>query len=469
MRGTGSDVSSQVPNSGADAGRGSALALVGADSFVPLVTGNQVRHVNLDYAASTPALLAVRDAVNEFLPWYSSVHRGTGYKSRVASVAYEDARAAVAAFVRARPGDVVIFTRNTTDSINLLAHSLPASAGVVMFMSEHHANLLPWRRRGITFHQLQVPRSSSEVLEVLDTFLRRHTVDLVAITAASNVTGEVWPVKEVVRLCHERSARVFVDAAQLAPHAPISLCDLDADYIAFSGHKLYAPFGCGALIGRRDWLQEQEPFLRGGGAVDFVTGDDVLWTSLPARQEAGSPNVVGAIALGTACRVLDTYGMRNIETEEAELARYAEERLGSIAGLRQYDLWQGARRLGILTFNLQNVRHSLLAAALSAEYGISVRHGCFCAHPLLASLLGVDDQTSHHLRTQVKDGVKAALPGAVRMSMGLATTCDDIESLTSAITEISEAGLRWQYRLDPASGDFEADPDPRGWPQLHRQ
>lgn len=447
--------------------RRDAPALVGAESFVPLVTGNDVRHVNLDYAASTPPLVAVQEAVNDFLPWYSSVHRGTGYKSRVASAAYEEARATVAAFVQARDDDVTIFTRNTTDSINLLAHCLPEAAHVAMFGSEHHANLLPWRRKGITTHQLPVPSSASAALEMLQTVLPERRIDLVAITAASNVTGEVWPVYDVVRLSHEWGARVFVDAAQLAPHAPISLRDLDADYVALSGHKLYAPFGSGVLIGRSDWLNEHEPFLRGGGAVDFVTRDDVLWTSLPARQEAGSPNVVGAVALATACRVLGEYGMQNVELEEARLAAYARQRLETVANLRRYEQWElGASRLGIVTFNLCQYRHSLLAAALGAEYGISVRHGCFCAHPLLASLLGVDEQMSERIRTEVKCARKDALPGAVRMSIGLATTSDDIESLITALTAISESGPRWQYRLDDATGDFEADPDPRRMPQL---
>ena len=237
------------------------VRLVGADTEVPLVTGGTRRYVNLDYAASAPALQAVHDAVEELLRWYSSVHRGAGFKSRASTAAYEGARESIRRFVNARDDDAVIITRNTTDSINLLAGTLPEGTHVVAFAGEHHANLLPWKRIGVRY--LPVPETPAEMLEQLETTLRDlpHCEDphLVAATGASNVTGEIWPVAEIARVAHQYGARLLVDAAQLAPHAPIDMQRDGIDYLALSGHKLYAPYGAGALIGERDWLSAGDP------------------------------------------------------------------------------------------------------------------------------------------------------------------------------------------------------------------
>src|SRR5918999_1913302 len=250
------------------------LRLVGADVEVPLVSGEWRRYVNLDYAASAPALVGVKQAVDELLDWYSSVHRGAGFKSRVSTAAYEGARESVRRFVGARGDDAVVITRNTTDAINLLAGTLPEATHVVAFAGEHHANLLPWKRcAGARF--LPVPETPEEMLARLEEALRSlppcDDPHLVAITGASNVTGERWPLAEVATVAHANGARLLVDAAQLAPHAPIGMTRDQIDYLALSGHKLYAPFGAGALIGRPDWLSAGDPFLRGGGAVQIVT------------------------------------------------------------------------------------------------------------------------------------------------------------------------------------------------------
>ena len=254
------------------------LPLVGADLVVPLVTGERVRYVNLDCAASAPCLRSVHEAVTALLPWYSSVHRGAGFASVVMTDAYDEAREVVAEHLGARADDTVIFTRNTTDSLNLLASALPDDTTVVSFASEHHANLLPWRR-GTSVH-LPVPRSPEEALARVDDALRAATTRhrLLAVTGASNVTGEIWPLAELTAIAHRHGARIAVDAAQLAPHRPIDIAALDADYLALSGHKLYAPFGAGVLVGRSDWLDAAEPYLAGGGAVRRVTIDHTEWT-----------------------------------------------------------------------------------------------------------------------------------------------------------------------------------------------
>ena len=445
------------------------LRLVGADTVVPLVTGGTRRYVNFDYAASAPALQSVHDAVEELLGWYSSVHRGAGFKSRASTAAYEGARESIRRFVNGRASDAVIITRNTTDSINLLAGTLPEGTHVVAFAGEHHANLLPWKRIGVRY--LPVPESPAEMLAALENTLRElpHCEDphLVAATGASNVTGEIWPLAEIARVAHENGARLLVDGAQLAPHAPIDMQRDGIDYLALSGHKLYAPYGAGALIGERDWLSAGDPFLRGGGAVKLVTIDETLWAELPDRQEAGSPNVIGAVALGVACDTLAQAGMDRLAAEEIELLDYARERLAEVGGFQHYRVWAAEHpRVGLLTFNLGEMPYDLLAAVLSAEHGIGIRHGCFCAHPLMARLLRVDDGEMHRLLDQAREGRHERLPGAARMSLGLGSTRADIDTFADALRAIAADGPQWTYVVNQSTDEYEPDPDPRPLPSL---
>ena len=424
------------------------LPVLGADLTVPLVTGEQVAYVNLDYAASAPCLRSVHDAVATLLPWYSSVHRGAGFASTVTTEIYAAARVAVATFVGARADDTVVFTRNTTDALNLLAAALPADTTVVTFASEHHANLLPWRRGRHV--QLPVPRSIDEALARAEAALAalpsRHR--LLAVTGASNVTGEVWPLAPLARLAHRHGARFAVDAAQLAPHRAIDLAALDADYLALSGHKLYAPFGGGALIGRADWLDAAEPYLAGGGAVRSVTLDDTEWADGHARHEAGTPNVVGAAALAAACGALGRVGMERIAAHEAALLEQLTRGLAARPGVDILSMWEPpGERIGMVSFNAPGWHHGALAAALSAEHGVGVRNGAFCAHPLLLSLS------------------PASLPGAVRASFGAGTSAADIQRFLDATTELLAHGARWSYRFD--AGRYVPAPDPRPRPRLH--
>ncbi len=447
-----------------------SLRLVGADTVVPLVTGEQRRYVNLDYAASAPALVEVADAVARTLEWYSSVHRGAGFKSRAATAAYEGARESVQRFFGAREDDAVIFTRNTTDAINLLAGTLPEGTHVVAFAGEHHANLLPWKRCGGA-RFLNIPESPADALQQLDDVLPTlppcEDPHLVAVTGASNVTGEIWPVREIAELAHRHGARLLVDAAQLAPHAPIDMARDGIDFLAMSGHKLYAPYGAGVLIGERDWLSAGDPFLRGGGAVKLVTVEETVWAELPDRQEAGSPNVIGAVALGVACDTLAAAGMDRVAAEEQELLALAHERFGRIPGFVRYGIWEPRHpRVGLVTFNLQPYPHDLLAAVLSAEHGIGVRHGCFCAHPLMIRLLQVDDATTAQLMDATRGGGHPRLPGAARMSFGLGTTADDIETAAVALESIAADGPQWTYDVDERTAEHEPDPDPRPLPDL---
>ena len=430
--------------------------LLGQDTEVPCVDGRMRRYVNLDYAASAPALADVWAAVEAFMPWYSSVHRGSGVKSQVATEAFEGARDVVAQFTGAGASDTVVFVRNTTEAINVLASALPSGARVLSSPVEHHANMLPWRRHDVRL--LPFTDSADELCDATERALReaRPRIDLVAVTGASNVTGEVWPLARLAAIAHEHGARLFADAAQLAPHRAIDMAASGIDFLALSGHKLYAPFGAGALIGDAAMLGDGAPLLHGGGAIELVTLDDVVWAGAPERHEAGSPNVVGVVALAAACRSLLSLGMDAVAEHERLLADRLRNGLAEVPGLELLALWEGAGvdRVGVASFNLDGYRHPLLAAILSAEHAIGVRHGCFCAHPLIARLLGTTDAEVGRLAGELRAGRRPALPGAVRASIGLGTTADDIELLLDALDEIAVSGPRERYEHEPEHDEY---------------
>jgi selenocysteine lyase/cysteine desulfurase len=369
--------------------------------------------------------------------------------------------------------DIAIFCRNTTEAINQLAFRLGLASDdvVVTTVVEHHANLLPWGRVATRRYVECTPTgtfSVEAVCEALDAGTEPPA--LLAVTAASNVTGWLPPIDAIIDAAHRRGVRVVVDAAQLAPHRPLPAT---ADFVAFSGHKLYAPFGSGALIGPRAQFETGEPFLAGGGAVDLVGLDEVVWTAPPDREEAGSPNVVGAVALEAAVRALDTVGWQAVAAHEEALVRKMADGLGAIAGVRllgplgaERDVPEPAvvETLPVATFTVEGMHHALVAARLSAEYGVAVRHGCFCAHPYVIRLLGVPEQVVHEYRDEVLRGDHRNVPGAVRASAGLGTSGQDIETLVQAVAELAGGSPPpVPYEQDPASGDFFPVTDQWGW------
>ncbi|MEV0167462.1 aminotransferase class V-fold PLP-dependent enzyme [Nonomuraea fuscirosea] len=402
-------------------------AVLGADLEVPVKGGRLVGYANLDYAASAPCLEPVSAAVTAALPAYSSVHRGAGYASQLTTARYEQARHTVRAFVGARPDDSVIFTRNTTDATNLLAGCLPEGTTTVVFDTEHHASLLPWRHAV----RLAPPAFPGEAVRAADEALAAiEGPKLLVVTAASNVTGELWPIAALAHIAHRHGARILVDAAQLVPHRRLNLTALDLDYVAFSGHKLYAPFGAGALVGRRDWLAEGEPYLKGGGAVRSV-GESVEWHDDPEpRHEAGTPNVLGAIALAAACDALTATGWTALVREEERLIARLRSGLASIDGVRELSLWGDDHpRVGIVSFTVAGYSAREVAEALSGEYGIGVRDGKFCAHPFVRHLLGTSGGAS--------DGDCMDDTGsAVRASIGIGSTQEHVDRLIEAVRDL---------------------------------
>jgi selenocysteine lyase/cysteine desulfurase len=420
-------------------GRFPLLPLVGAQTRVPLAPSGTARYVDLDSAASTRALAAVADRVTQVLPSYASVHRGAGHLSQVSTALYESARDTVARFVGARADDVCVVTRNTTDALTLLAGAVPAGGAVLVLDCEHHADLLPWQRRGpVTV--LPTPATATGTLRALSAELARAPYALVAVTGASNVTGESLPLDAVVQLASAAGARVLVDGAQLVPHRRFSLTDSGADYVAFSGHKTYAPFGAGALVGRRDWLDAAPAHLPGGGAVREVAVDLTTWAAAPHRHEGGSPNVLGAVALAAACDALSALPAGALAEHERALRERLVAGLGAVSGVRLLRIWpDSGEPTGVVSFTVAGVDPGLVAAYLSAEHGIGVRDGRFCAHPLLARL-GVPE-------------------GALRASVGVGSTWDDVDALVAAVADFVASGPELAY--SQVAGRWQPVDDPR--------
>ncbi|MGH2480875.1 MAG: aminotransferase class V-fold PLP-dependent enzyme, partial [Ktedonobacteraceae bacterium] len=363
----------------------------------------------------------------------------------------------------------VVFVRNTTEARNLLAHRVPLEPGECILTSrlEHHSNLLPWYQR--SYEVIELTPDGRIDLEDLERRLAAHAgkVRLVSVSAASNVTGVLTNVHAVARLAHAHGALVAADIAQLAPHRPFAMGTLDdperVDIVAFSGHKLYAPYGSGVLVIPHTLFAEGEPMLVGGGSACLVTRDGIVWASeSDHREEAGSPNVIGAIALAAALQELMCYGMERVAAHERQLTRHAIRQLRQIPGLVSYgpswqDFLDGKEdRLGVFAFNLPGHSYAEVAAILAYEWGIGVRSGCFCAHQYVAHLLGISEADSQEASERLVTGLPVDLPGMVRASLGLTNGRADVDRLVEGLRAIVRGEVRATY-LTSESGDLEPD------------
>ncbi|MDQ7065756.1 MAG: aminotransferase class V-fold PLP-dependent enzyme [candidate division KSB1 bacterium] len=437
---------------------------VGQDLEVPLLDGTYRRYINFDNAASTPVLEPVWQGVQKFMQWYSSIHRGAGFKSQLSTWAYEKSREVLCDFLGADASErVVIFGRHTTDAINKLANRYPFQQGDVLITTimEHHANDLPWRGKA-EIVRIKSDEKSPIRPEVLEQALKENQgrCKLVAITGASNVTGLINPIYELAKVTHRYGAEIMVDAAQLAPHRQIHMGrrgDEEAiDYLVLSAHKMYAPFGAGAIVGWPDIFELGAPDYVGGGAVKFVAEDEVLWKEPPDKEEAGSPNVVGVVALSLAANTLQKIGMEAVAEHEARLAARLLDGLTAIPEIELVGphFYDKNLRVGVIVFNLKGMHHSKTAAILSCEFGIAVRNGCFCAHPYLKYLLKYSEEEARNLREKIRNNEDVELPGAVRASFGIYNTLDEVDYFLEAIAKIARGDYSGEYIKDPEHGDY---------------
>jgi cysteine desulfurase/selenocysteine lyase len=439
--------------------------IVGLDKKVPILDGTTRTYINFDNAASTPMLSPVLRKVSQFLEWYSSVHRGTGFKSQLSSQIYDQVHEIVADFVGAnKESNTVILVKNTTEAINKLARTFPFEEGDIVLTSlmEHHSNDLPWRKAAKVIH---IPVKSSGELDEsqFDLLLQKYAgrVKLVTIAGASNVTGYINPIHRLAEKSHAVGAKILIDAAQLIAHRKIEMLPDDhpahLDFLAFSAHKMYAPLGSGALIGGKDYFLAKDPESVGGGTVKFVGLKTVRWTDLPDREEPGSPNTVGAVALAEAIACLTQIKVENIAAHESSLVRYLQKKMDDIPDVILYDSADQSsseEKVGVIPFEIEGVSHNLVAAILSYEAGIGVRNGCFCAHPYLLNLMNVSRKDIVKFRNQIDQGIRVNVPGLVRISFGCYNNFQEIDRLIDALEMITSRKWKGKYLQEISSGEF---------------
>ena len=441
------------------------MQVIGSSHQVPLLNGESVAQIFLDNAASTKPFREVNDFIQEISPYYSNIHRGTGFDSTFCTQRYEEAREIIGNFVGWHPQkDVVIPVRNTTEGLNLIANTINFQPGdrVVTTISEHHSNDLPWRNQAQVDY-LSVDRQGRINLAELENLLIQAggKVKVVCVTGASNVTGTIIPVNQVAAIAHRYHALIVVDGAQLIPHRRFNLKphhDLrHIDFLVFSGHKMNCPFGIGIVVGRKDLFQKSPPYQVGGGTVQSVSRDRVIWAETPHKQEAGTPNILGMLALARTIQVMEKIGMENIEAHEQQLTASILQGFSLIPQIEVLGLSDPqavSERVGVISFNVRGVHYALVSAILAYEWGIAVRHGCFCAQPLIKRLLNVTPEQEQELEQRIFQGNRENIPGAVRVSLGIHNTLAEVARLTEAITTIANKQWQGEYRENLVLGEF---------------
>ena len=381
--------------------------------------------VYLDNAATTQKPLCVLDAMREeYLNVNANVHRGVHYLSQKATDLHEAAREKVRQFIHAAKTEEIIFTRGTTEAINLVAASFCASQmkegdEVLVTEMEHHSNIVPWQlqaqQRGIIVRHLPMTDDGRLVsCDDIAPFLTERT-KLVSITHVSNVLGTINPVADIIRMAHERGIPVMVDGAQSAPHMAIDVQNMDCDFYAFSGHKMYGPTGVGVLYGKEEWLDKLPPYQGGGEMIDKVTWEKTTFERLPFKFEAGTPDYVATHGLATAIDYIHSIGIENIQQHEQELTRYCMEQLESIEGMRIYGPQQAIHKDAVVSFNVGAIHH--LDLGTLDRLGIAVRTGHHCAQPLMDRL---------------------GIQGTVRASFALYNTKEEVDILVAGIRRVSK-------------------------------
>jgi len=419
-------------------------SVLGVETKIPLASGHYVTAINFDNAATTPPLISVMNGIVNFAPWYSSIHRGKGFKSRLSSNTYEEGRQIIYDFIKAdKAKDTVIFTKNTTESINIIAYRFAQENGESVILStdmEYLANDLPWRDK-FTVEYVSIDGVGKLSLNDLEDKLIKHKgkVALVTVTGASNVTGYINPIYKIAQIAHKYGAKILVDGAQLVPHVSFDMKPHGSlehiDYLAFSSHKMYAPFGVGVLVGPKETFEKGEPTYKGGGDVRLVSRNFIEWADSPSKDEAGTPNIMGVNALIDSVKTLKLVGLDAIHEYENSLIHYAISELKNIPGidLYCYDKKED-ERVALISFTMKGIPHSLLAEIISREGGIAVRDGLFCSHLYVEKMLNLSENDLDHYRTHHN----VLIPGMVRISFGLYNNFDEINKLIELLYKISK-------------------------------
>jgi len=427
-------------------------SFIGRDTEYPTVDGKRGPRIYLDSAASTLMMAPAYDVGHEFLEHYASTHSDLHYAARGASQAFEWAHQRVLEFVDASAGTYCCFFAGSgaTAGFNRMAASLararPEREIVLVSEMEHHSNDLPHRHH--TSRVIHVPclgefeRYGALDMERLREIIEEHgeQINYIAVTGASNVCGAITPLAEVASLVHAVGAYLIVDASQMIAHAPVSMDDADIDVLVFSGHKIYAPGSPGAVIAKKDLLNRIAPAELGGGMVDDVYIEQYMTTTnLPDREEAGTPNIVGAITLGAVLGLLSRLGMDKVREKEIALIDYAWKGLSAIDGVTLYGPDPAdVPRTGTIAFNIKGFDHGLTAAALNDYHNVQVRNGCFCAHPYVRELLKKELwEMDIDIDAPDAEADIERKRGMARASLGLYTTRADLDALIDAVRDLA--------------------------------
>ncbi|MEN6460315.1 MAG: aminotransferase class V-fold PLP-dependent enzyme [Syntrophomonas sp.] len=433
--------------------------IMGINQQVPIANNKQTRYIYFDNAASTPALVPVVQELNDYLNWYSGVHRGTGFKSLISSKIYNQCHDIIGSFVGADlTRDTVVMVKNTTEAINKLSYRLQLNPSDVVITTdmEHHSNDLPWKARAKVLYAHLNKHGELDIEDVRNCLQKNYPrVRLLAVCGASNVTGHINNVHLLAEMAHAYSCKILVDGAQLIPHRRFEMKPYSdpahIDFLAFSGHKMYAPFGAGVLIGPKEIFTQNPPEYQGGGTVKLVMKDKIYWAEPPDSEEAGSPNVIGTYALAKTLNYLKNLGIGNIEQYEQELTDYA---LKKIQALKNIVVYGSKTRVGVISFNIKGISHSLVGAILCFEAGIGTRTGCFCAQNYVRKLLG-EKEDSRQIKL-FEDNQADKIPGMVRISLAGYNTREEVDYLIKWLEKITQNKSEFEsrYRYDPIQGSF---------------
>ncbi|MGL4798799.1 MAG: aminotransferase class V-fold PLP-dependent enzyme [Cellulosilyticaceae bacterium] len=409
----------------------------GTESKVGVDGGKKISPILLDSGATTPAFKVIKEEMKEWLQYYGPIGRGTGQKGDWSSDAYEESKVKLLTFLGANknPNYQVVYTKNTTEALNVLASTLLKSKEekVLTTRMEHHANDLPWRRYGTVVYT-EVDEwgriSVSDIRRLLES--HNGSIKYVTITGASNVTGYINPIHEIAKIAHSYGAKIIVDAAQLIAHRAINVLGNSAeeklDFLVFSGHKMYAPFGSGAIVGDFSGIGGIKPFIWGGGTVQEVSDHDYRLETLPYVLEGGTQNLIGVKSIEAACDMLTQIGFDTISAHEKKLKSYLVQELRQ----RKYVILYGDTtniddRLGIVTFNIKGQTYIDVAAVMAEKFGIATRCGKFCAHPYVDRLLELKKSPNVDVPSYYGEY------GMIRVSLGLYNTEEDIQRFLSVI------------------------------------
>ncbi len=431
--------------------------VLGLNTNITLKTGLTTPVILLNNAATTPPFADTLATVNDSLQTYGALHRGAGPFAAKTYARVASAVTSIRQFLGLSSEQQLLFTSNTSAAINLYIRLLALKKGDVIITSiiEHTSNNLPWSYNSEAT-VVYVNAFADGSLDYLDLAKKvaEHAANLklIAITGASNLTGYIPDLKHLSDLAHSHGAQLFVDAAQLAPHRPINMTASGIDALAFSAHKVYAPFGVGVLA-VHEKLLERLPVDPGGGSIDMISETDIVWAPPSIRHQTGTWNVTGIIATGASCQTILDTGWDNILKHEQELVHYAAQKLATVPGLTMYvapATYQREDRIGTFCFNLAGYHHALVSAILENEYAIETRAGTICNHRLVRRWFAVSDYDQKIIEAKIIAGDRLASYGIVRASLGIHNTQADVDALVAALINIAKSGPQLQYAPVPA-------------------